>query len=439
MTPARAVVLATLLYAAIFFALGVDRYVTFHSGADLGLFTQAIANYAHGMYNTREGWSHFAYHFSPILYLCVPFVLLAHSALALVAIQAVATALVAPALYLIARKRTSDRNAAALACIALLYPPLQGVTFTDFHEIGFAPAAIAWLLWAIDARRFAVAYVLLAVVLAIKEDMAVAMAWLGFVGAVYFAQRRERKALVFCVVALAVSVLTLGIFFEAIVPAAGGGASWRPFWRWSGSFPGTGVNLVVGRFTYLLEAFVPLALLPFRSRVLVLALPGFTELLSSRWAIAYTMGQHYPGAWVPFVLVAFVIAAARVAQRWAYVAPAALCVLTLVVANPLHPLHFLGVPNARDQALNAIIARVPQAASVGSFDEVYAHMGFYPRAQIGLQGNPQYAIADDAYASTAWDGTILPHLDADVANGRYRPIARDDGITLFERRGPGGP
>ena len=41
--------------------------------------------------------------------------------------------------------------AAFAACIALVYPPLVGVAFTDFHENGFAPAAIVWLAWALDA------------------------------------------------------------------------------------------------------------------------------------------------------------------------------------------------------------------------------------------------------------------------------------------------
>ncbi|HTV92321.1 MAG TPA: DUF2079 domain-containing protein [Verrucomicrobiae bacterium] len=440
--PSCAVAAATVLYALVFLALGIDRYITFHSGADLGLFTQSIVNYAHGMYNTREGWGHFAYHFSPILYLCVPFVLLAHSALALVAIQAVATALVAPALYMIARRRTNDANAAALACIALLYPPLQGVTFTDFHEIGFAPAAIAWLLWAIDARRFAIAYVLLAVVLSIKEDMAIAMVWLGLCGMIYFARKHERDGFVFSAVAAGVAAVTFVAFFALVVPAAGGGALWRPHWRydWFGQPAMSLAGQFLARFTYLLEAFVPLALIPFRSRVLLLALPGFAEVLGSRWALAYTMGQHYPGAWVPFVLVAFVIGAAdlieaapRASRRWVLGVPAALCALTLLVANPLHLGHFLGLPGARDAALNAMIAKVPRTATVGSFDEVYAHLGFYPGARIGIAGYPQYVIADDAYASSAWDGKILPRLRASLGRRVYAPVAEQDGITLYER------
>ena len=67
--------------------------------------------------------------------------------------------------------------------------------------------------------------------------------------------------------------------------------------------------------TDLLEAFVPLAFLPLRSRAIVLAIPGFAEVLASREPLTYTMGQHYAAVWVPYVLVAFVIAGAKLFAR----------------------------------------------------------------------------------------------------------------------------
>jgi len=187
----------------------------------LGLFVQTIASAFRGFSNTLEGTSHFAYHFSPILYLCAPLLWVSHSALALVGVQAVATALIAPALYAIARKRTGDGSAAALACIALLYPPLQGVTFTDFHEAAFAPAAVAWLLWALDARRFGIAALLLASVLCIKEDQAPAMAFLGVAGCAYFGRRGERAGVAFCAAAVAAACAVFWGFFAVVRPLAG--------------------------------------------------------------------------------------------------------------------------------------------------------------------------------------------------------------------------
>jgi uncharacterized membrane protein len=429
----------------VFSLLGADRYATFHAGADLGLFAQSIDTALRGFHNTFEGGSHFAYHFSPILYLCAPFLWAAHSAVVLAVLQAVATSLIAPALYLIARRRTSDGNAAALACIALLYPPLQGVTFTDFHEVAFAPAAIAWLLWALDARRFAIAYALLAVVLSIKEDQAPAMAFLGVAAIVYFAARRERAGVVFGGIAIGGSAACFAAYFLWVRPLAGALQPWRPqhFYEWIGYEHALPLDRqIVGRLTYFLEAFVPLAFIPFRSRILVLALPGFVEVFASREPLTYTMGQHYAAAWVPYVLVAFVAAGAALLSRadrnsvaWVR-SSAALCVIVSAFFSPLHLGHFLRMPQPQDAATNALIARIPRDASVGTYDEIYAHLGFFPNAQVGLLGTPEYVIADRRYASAAWNGNWLPLLQREVRAGVYASVADEDGVILYRRRPP---
>lgn len=438
--PSGLVALATVAYAVLFFVLGIDRYATFRAGADLGLFTQSIASAFHGFSNTIEGGSHFSFHFSPILYLCAPVLWLTRSPLALVAIQAVATALIAPALYLIARKRTSDGGAAGLACIALLYPPLQGVTFTEFHELGFLPAAVAWLLWAIDARRFGIVAVMLAVTLAIKEDQAIAMAFLGVVGGVYFARRGERDGVIFSVAAVVASAAVFSAYFTIVRPLAGAGGHWVPshFYAWYGYERGLPFGSQIGeRTTYVLEAFVPLAFIPFRSRALLLALPGFVEVLASREPMMYTMGQYYAALWVPYVLVAFVLAGAQLLSsqtgvRWVR-ASLVLCSIVLAFFSPLHLGHYLRLPNTQDAATNAVIAQIPQSASVGTYDEIYAHLGFYPHAQLGLRGDPEYVLFNESFTSPVWSGRMRPLLDREIMQGRYHLMLQTHGVLLYER------
>lgn len=441
--PAKAVTAATAFYAAVFSLLGVDRYATFHSGADLGLFAQSIDTAFRGFHNTFEGGSHFAYHFSPILYLCAPLLWAARSDVVLAVVQALATSLVAPALYLIARRRTSERNAAGLACIALLYPPLQGVTFTDFHEVAFAPAAVAWLLFALDTRRFVLAYVLLAVVLSIKEDQPPAMAFLGVAALVYFTRRSDRGGVVFGGVALVGSIACFAAYFMLVRPLAGSPGQWRPehFYDWIGYTRALPLDRqIAGRFTYLLEVFVPLALIPFRSRLLILSVPGFLEVLASREPLTYTMGQHYAAVWVPYVLVAFVVAGSRMLTRadrrgvaWVR-ASAVLCVIVSVFLSPLHLGHFLRMPQRQDAATNSLIGRIPRDAGIGTYDEIYAHLGFFPNAQVGLAGTPQYVLMDTRYSSAAWDTNWLPLLRREVRSGVYAAVAEDDGVILYRRR-----
>jgi uncharacterized membrane protein len=445
MSPRRLVAAATALYALVFFALGVDRYATFHSGADLGIFMQSIDSAFHGFRNTFENGSHFAYHFSPILYLCAPLLWVTHSAIALIAVQAAATALIAPALYAIACRRTSDANAAILACIGLLYPPLQGVTFSDFHETAFIPAGAAWLLWAIDSRRFGAAAAFAAVLLCSKEDQAPALAFVGVAGLVYFARRAERAGAIFSLAMIAASALVFIGYFAIVRPLAGAPPTWHPthFYDWAGYAhalpPG---RQIAGRLTYLLEAFVPLAFIPFRSRVLLLSLPGFAEVLASREPLMYTMGQYYAAVWVPYVLVAFTVAGARLLEtgRLRYIqSSAVLCILVSIFFSPLHLGHFLRPLDAQDAATNALIARIPRTASVGTYDEIYAHLGFYPRAQVGLRPEPDWVIASRGYHSTRWDTRILPRLQAALRSGTYRIAAQRDGVVLYERTADASP
>src|SRR5471032_1319276 len=102
---------ASVAYAVVLTLLGIDRYATYHSGADLGEFVQTISS-AFGLFgDTAEGGSHYLHHFSPLLYLAAPPLLAFHSPVVLIALQAIAGALVAPAVYLIARKGTDERIA----------------------------------------------------------------------------------------------------------------------------------------------------------------------------------------------------------------------------------------------------------------------------------------------------------------------------------------
>ncbi len=443
MTSLRAVWLASGLYAAIYFALGIDRYVTYHSGSDLGLFTQCIATVFHGFSDTPESGSHFTVHFSPILYLCAPLLLATHSPLALVAIQAVAGALAAPPLYLIARRRMPERLAFGVACVALLYPPLAGVTFTDFHENGFVTAATLWLVWAFDERRFALAALFLALALGIKEDQAPILAFAALFGLVYALRLGDRGRAWFAAGAIAASAATFAFFFGWVRTLAGATDVWSPthFYTWSRVVDprGSAPWYSIGRPAYFFEAMLPLAFVAFFAPAFVLALPGFAEVLGSHESITYTMGTHYAAVWIPYVLLAFACAIARLYDRSPQLARGfvraslVLCVLVLAVASPTHWGHYLRARNAHDAVLDAALARLPATLEVGTFDEAYAHLGFDPNAQLGLQRDPRFVLVDETFANSWFTARYLPALRRGLARGTYRRVWSEDGVLLIER------
>lgn len=441
----RRVWLGALAYFSIFFVLGADRYIAHRSAEDLGIFFQTIASAFSGFSNTIEGGSHLSVHFSPLLYLIAPLVWATHSALALVAISAAANACISPALFFIARKRVGEREAAWIASIAFFYPPLWGVTFTDFHENSLVPAIIVWLLYALDARKFRTAFVLGLAALCVKEDQAVFFAFLGCAAYLYYARRADAAAARWALFMTATAATVFVGFFAVVRPLAGAHGAWHPsvFYTQTKSTAMTSaLRNVTDRLGYLVLAFAPLAFLPLRSRFILLALPPFAEVLLSRAPVTYTMGQHYAAVWIPYVLFAFVLAAcdlqrsspmaARNAVRAAYAVAAIIC----LIANPLHPKYFLRLPQAADAQLDAFIGTLPPTIDLGTQEEAYTHMGFYPRATLGMEEYPQYALFDWKYPDSNWVLRDGPQIKREVARGRYRVVRSENGIVLYERVGP---
>ncbi len=439
----RAIWLASGAYAALYFALGTWRYATYRSGSDLGLFTQSIARAFADFANTTEGGSHFTFHFSPILFACAPIVIATHSALALVAIGAIACALAAPPLYYIARRRVSEGLALGTACIALVYPPLAGVAFADFHENAFAPAATLWLLYAVDARRWRLAALFALLALSIKEDQAAILAAVGLLGFVFYASRRDRAGAAFCIAVSVTACATFALFFEVVRPLAGARDVWGPthFYTWSRIVDprGSAPWYSIGRPAYFLEAMVPLAFAAFASPAFVLALPGFAEVLLSHESMTYTMGQHYAGVWIGYALFAFALGIASIFRRSARAAAnvvraaAVASVAILAFASPTHWGHYLRPHTAHDDALDRSIARLPPDVPVGTFDETYAHLGFDPNAYLGLDRNPRYALLDADATTTYLVEKWRPIVRAAVAAHTERLVWSDDGVELYER------
>ncbi|MGC8484609.1 MAG: DUF2079 domain-containing protein [Candidatus Baltobacteraceae bacterium] len=359
-------------YTLLFAVLGAWRYAVHRNLVDFGIFAQSLRTSFFCLCNPIEG-SHWAFHFSPILALPMLLLHLWNSPLVLVIIQTSACALAIPAVYAIVKRHSDARTAATAAWIAALYPPLAGLAFVDFHENVFAPAAVLWLFWALDARRFRIAAAFAVLALAVKEDQALFIGFAAFAAAWWLRADTAMRRFLVGLGTLAVAVAAL--FFLVIAPHAGSNPAWQPtrFYAWNASdfaaLPGT----LVERIGFLVLAFAPLAFVPLRSPLIVFAIPPFAEVLLSRMPTTFTMGTHYAGAWIGYLLAAFAFTVPRVSRRTLYVA-LALCILEFAVADPLHPALNLRPIEARDRALDAYLARWPADLAVATQEEAYGHL-----------------------------------------------------------------
>lgn len=430
--------IAALAYAIVYSWLGIARYRSYHASCDDGLFAQTIASAFHGFRNTPEGASHFAFHFSPILYAVAPLLWAFKSPLVLIVVGAVACALTIPAVYYIAARRLPPNVAAGVAIVAALYPPLGGVSFTDFSENVFAPAAAAWLLWAIDGRKMLAAWCFAILCLCIKEDQALFVAFLGVLGTVYFGRRGEWPWMRFSALITVVSLVTLGLFMSVVRHASGVGYGYPSIRDFYGGT--TPWQLLAGVFTvpklhYVVGVLLPLLGLCLLSESMLLALPGLAECLLSRVPVAYTMGQHYAAAWVPYVLVAFALGVARVWKRSPRLT-AALMILSLgvsayinVFASPNDWNTNLSPPSAADRRVDAFVASLPADASVTAFCEVFAHLGLDPSATVYAEQPTKYLLLYPARDLPDWDLRERKYARAN----HYALVSKGDGAEIYRK------
>ncbi len=433
-------------YAAIFFALGAIRYAAHRNFVDLGIFAQTAASAFGCFCNTIEG-SHWAFHFSPILYLVGALMRIWPSALTLIAMQAVAGALTAPAIYGIVERHTDRRLARLAALVVFLYPPLAGAVFNDFHEDGLAAAAVAWLLWAFDGG-YPIAIVLFSLLtLSIKEDQAIFLTVAGVLGYLRYRGTWPRGPF-----ALAIALISASIaykFFFQIQPHAAANLHWAPtrFYAWTAEdwkalFP-TGILQRIG---FLVLAFVPLLFLPFRSRVIAIAILPLAEVLLSRMSTTFTMGSHYAGAWAGYVFYAFACALRRIyatdprrAYRLLYWC-IGLCVVEFAAANPLHPGYFLHARTQADARLDAFLASLPPDISVATQEEAYTHLAATDPNATLLPETPDqpvtacYILIDGAFANSPRVVESRPLVERLIRDGTYVPERRDGTISLYKRR-----
>jgi uncharacterized membrane protein len=426
-------------YAALFTGLGALKYDVHRNLVDFGIFAQTASSAFGCFCNPIEG-SHWAFHFSPILYGVGAAVAVFQSPLTLVALQAIAGALVAPPVYALMLRSTGNAGIARLGALTVwLYPPLAGLTFGDFHENGFAPAAVAWTIYAFDAGSIAGTLAGAAIVLAVKEDQAIFLAIAGALGARWFrGTTRGRVALGIAVASAIVCVA----YFTLIAPHAA--TTWQPsrFYAWSGGDARSLLSGLPARLGFLLLALGPLLFIPILSPAFALAVAPLAEVLFSRMSTTYTMGTHYAGAWIGYVLVAFAFALRRIPQerrRAVMGACIALCAVEFLVADPLHPGLNLRAVEARDVALDRFLATLPPRAGIATQEEAYTHLALHdPNARL-LPESPDvpastcFVLLDRDFPDSPRLQEYGGALAAMVKERRYALVARSGGILLYRR------
>jgi len=129
---------------------------------------------------------------------------------------------------------------------------------------------------------------------------------------------------------------------------------------------------------------------------------------------------------------------AQRAMRWLW-ACAALCVLELAVADPLHPGLNLRAPQPRDAALDALLASLPRNVSIATQEEAYTHLALDdPNATLlpessGERVGTCYVLVDRDFPDSPRLQEYGPAFKKLVAARAYATVRISGGIELYRR------
>jgi uncharacterized membrane protein len=463
-----------VLFGVLGYAVYVSTYTLFAHwrfqtyNFDLGQYDNIFWNALHGRplvctpLGAMTNWSSLSGHADFATFFLLPIYAIYPHAETLLVMQSVLLGLGAIPIYFFAARRLPPAYACVLAICYLLYPPLHGTNFYDFHFQPVAATFVLYLLWFLDIRRWFWAGLFYVLAITCREDISVGLTFLGLY--LILTGYRPKAGTIMAVVGVIYFVV---VRFYVM-------ASYGPGWFsdiYKDLYPPGGPNsyggvmqtlatnpifvfrtlLTADKLKYFLQIVTPLAFLPLRRAYLLPALaPGalFT-LLTTQYSPTTDIAFQYSGHFTAYIFMASAVALAaclaegRIKGR---AAAAALLVGTFLCTKHWGAFPPSGTfksgfslisfarPTAADfkkaRDLAELAKLVPEAAPVAVSEQELPHVSDRFLKLLTLRdGAPE---AEYILYGTSSAGA---HIAAQVlASGQYVEIAQRPGLSLLRRK-----
>jgi uncharacterized membrane protein len=457
-----------------------DRFGTF--GFDLGIYDQGVwlLSRFEDPFVTVRGLDLFGHHANLFLVLLVPAYWLGAGPTFLLAVQVLAQASGAIAIFLLARDLLKSQwVGVALAAALLLNPTYQWLTWEFFHPDAVSIGPLLFAYWAARVRRWGLFWVAAVLALLCKEDVALSMAVLGLL--VAFRGRRVRGLVI-----AGVSAVWFVLTTRVLIPAQNGiGPFYDTFFGDLGRSPtevvfnsvrrpATTWDLATAsdRKSWYWRMLAPWAMLPVLDlRALLIAAPMIFVNVVTAFPYTRDFRYHYSSLVVAVCAIATVESIAWVsarardgfdAARNILVAAVLCCALVTTHywgASPLARDYRSGIwplaPDPRVAAKEAAIARVPDDASLSASYNIVPHVTHRERVyefpvpwcniNWGVEGehlhdpgDVDWMIVDrtlvDAHGANPRDRALLD----DLLSSEFDVVSDRDGMIVAKRvRAPG--
>jgi uncharacterized membrane protein len=284
---------------------------------------------------------------------------------------------------------------------------------------------------------------LVALLLCVKEDQALFLGWDALLCVVWGTRTRDMPLRNFATLAFIAS-LTVGLSFVLYIrPLFSGGAPWKALLLATTVPASGGAGLsseIIMRLPYIVSAFLPLAFLPLIDwKMLLFVLPPFAEVVLAPREIVWTMGSHYAGVWVGYILLAWVFAIFKVYSCKPKLAGTLICaalilsILSMPFVLATGHIEAVSLRNEDDSRLDQLLANdLPRDSTIGVTGTLYAHLWENQRVQLGVNRSPCFAL----YYAKGHDFVNQVEMMRQIRSGKYGDYATvwsRNGLTLYER------
>lgn len=208
-------IIVSILFGLLYSILSLVPHYNFQTNAfDLGIFNQAIFQYAHlkiGPNTIREVPSLFSDHFEPILLFIAPLYYIFKSYTLLI-VQIFMTIFGAIGVFLLVKRETKNQFLSLISMIifCLFFGLITAIVF-DYHNNTIAAMLIPWIFLAILERKIFLFYVSLVLLLICKENMALIGLFIGLSILLFENKKVKKHGIISICVSIIYFLVTLKI------------------------------------------------------------------------------------------------------------------------------------------------------------------------------------------------------------------------------------
>ena len=472
-----ALLLACAGIAVLFAVFSFLNHSHFNSGTDLAIFDQAIWHYAHFQWPRSTFLAPWGYgnflgdHFEPILVVLAPLYWIWENVGVLLIAQAVLLAASIVPVFVFCRRRLGRAGAYLMVLAYASFWGIASALSFGFHEVAFVPLLVGLIVLAVEDRRWRRFAVLVFVLLLVKENMGVLVAFIAlFVGVT---QRRWRIA----ALTAAAGVTWFVLATDVIQPLFNDGNAYRhwmyravgrdltsalanivtdptllPRVFFSGTFDPGRDWATFSKLGTLALTFSPFFFLALLSPLGILLIPLLLERMLAGNPWLWTPYLHYSLTIAPVLVMGSADALARLARlrplqpraRTVLVGgAAAIAVANLAVATRF-PLKDMTDPSfyrqtAAERARTRALERIPRDASVLTSSRMMAHLT-HRRDVYEMRAHrkkTEFIVTDPTeYFWARWPkaGYVDRQRLFFDKGGDYEPYYTDGNIVVLKRR-----